>query len=501
MRSVVVGLIVLALPLASRSDAGPKADPIAPYVGDWVGTAWGTEVRFKQSRREFVSQLAGGRKVPGQTGEETIMALTVKHTAEFAFTVLPDGSVRGKGAIVYDLFPNLCGVAALTKQVNTAVNMMDKIPFIFQLATELGKGVVKALNADWHAKEAGLANALAGWKLDSPEGMASHVLPGQKAKMPALHIGAWLRQHEPDEVVDLAKTVIKNRCNAGKATFLSGFSCGLLGSVPVAQEVEGFGELLFGKAMDAVWEGLGDKMVEKLKALGLESQRDEARCQGGGAPGMRAGAKVGPATAGEYAQEVAPDAAKAALEMAAGGAPVGMMLSIPGVTQVQYHYKGLPNGPEKRVFAIKGRLVVAGDGARLELEQDGDVQGDKRLKVEYQVNYKTDRATFPTWSPFRKAGGRARPSGVMTLREHRQVPQKRTFRDQATGKSMTVDVPVDVTTTHRLDLNLPFATFEEAGYRRDGVKPWHDYEYYWSAIKVTSPEAWKPPKLQPGDLE
>ena len=485
MRSVLLGLVVLALPLASRS----SADPVAPYVGDWVGTAWGSEVRFKQSRREFVTQLAGGRRVPGQTGDETIMSLTVKHTAEFAFTVLPDGTVRGRGAIAYDLFPNLCGVAALTRQVNEAVNLMDKIPFIFQLATELGKGVIKALNADWHAKEAGLANALAGWRLDSPEGLASHMSAGEKAKMPAVHIVAWLRQNEPDEVVNLAKAVIRNRCTGNSRTmmFLSGFSCGLLGSVPVAQEVEGFGELLFGKAMDAVWEGLGDAMVNKLKALGLESQRDEARCQAGGAPGMRAGTKVGPSTAGELARDLAPEAAKAALEAAAGGVPVGLMLSIPGVTQVQYHYKGLPKGPERRVFAIKGRLFVTGDGAHLELEQDGDVEGDKRLTVEYQVNYKTDRATFPVWSPFRKTSGRARPSGVMTLHEHRQLVERRTFRDQATGKSVTLDVPTDVTSTRRLDMNLPFATFEETGSRRDGVKPWHEYEYYWSAIKVTSP--------------
>ena len=500
MRTVPL-FVLLSLALSQRAHAGPSKDPIAPYVGDWVAVGWGTEVRFKQSRKEFVRQLAGGRNVPGQTGEETIMSLTVKHAAEFAFTVLPDGTVRGRGAVAYALFPNLCGVAALTEQVNKAVNMMDKIPFVFQLASELGKGVIGSLHADWYAKEAELANSLTGWRLDHAEGAVKSMGAKDKASMQALHITAWLRDHEPDEVVDLAKTVIKNRCNTGAFTFLAGFSCTILGSTPVAQEVEKFGELLFGKAMDSVWELSGDRMIDKLKALDLEGQRDMARCQLGSGAAMHAGAQVGPADAKELAKEMAPELAKAALESAVGGGPVGLMLAIPGVTQVQYLYKGFPKGPEKRLFKIKGKLVAYGDGPRLELAMDGDVEGDTRLAVEYQVNYKTDRATFPAWSPFRKTGARVWPSGTITLHEDSQTMQTRTFTDEATGKTMTTQIPLFVTKLRKLESNLPFAAFEETGIRRDNVKPWHDYAYYWTAIKVTGLGERITATVRPEDLE
>jgi hypothetical protein len=33
----------------------------------------------------------------------------------------------------------------------------------------------------------------------------------------------------------------------------------------------------------------------------------------------------------------------------------------------------------------------------------------------------------------------------------------------------------------------PFASFDENGSHRNGVKVWHDYEYVWNAWKIMEP--------------
>ena len=37
------------------------------------------------------------------------------------------------------------------------------------------------------------------------------------------------------------------------------------------------------------------------------------------------------------------------------------------------------------------------------------------------------------------------------------------------------------------DSATPFATYYKSGEHRNGVKVWHEYEYYWNAYKVTEP--------------
>ena len=131
---------------------------IDAFVGDWVGTGWGWEIRFKQSAGEFGKQFAKGKLNLPFENEKIIMSLMVTHTTHFYLNIDKTGNVSGEGIVTYDLIPNLCGLAALTKQVNEAINMMDKIPSIFMWEGELSKKDIKNFNREWadeYAKYAG----------------------------------------------------------------------------------------------------------------------------------------------------------------------------------------------------------------------------------------------------------------------------------------------------------------------------------------------------------
>ena len=133
---------------------------INAFIGDWVGTGWGWEIRFKQSAGEFGKQFAKGQLNLPFENEKIIMSLMVTHTTHFYLNIDESGNVSGEGIVTYDLIPNLCGLAALTKQVNEAINMMDKIPSIFKWAGELSKKAIKNFNRGWYDEEAKLANSL-----------------------------------------------------------------------------------------------------------------------------------------------------------------------------------------------------------------------------------------------------------------------------------------------------------------------------------------------------
>jgi outer membrane protein OmpA-like peptidoglycan-associated protein len=188
--------------------------------------------------------------------------------------------------------------------------------------------------------------------------------------------------------------------------------------------------------------------------------------------------------------EFGPDIAKAALfEAAIGSPPVGLLLSIPGVTQVQYYYKGLKNGPEIRGFDLTGTLTLEGDKPKLKLEMDGDVyDGDKNLTLEYMVNYKKENPKFPTWSPFLKDAGDVHESGTEIVRERKTVVRKEEYIDKATGEKMTIEIPEEITVEKEIFQDAPFVTFDEAGTHRNKVKVWQEYEYFWNAHKLTEPK-------------
>jgi hypothetical protein len=175
------------------------------------------------------------------------------------------------------------------------------------------------------------------------------------------------------------------------------------------------------------------------------------------------------------------------------GAMAGAMLSVPGVTQVNYEYKGLAKGPESRRFKLKGNL----SGGKMTLNMDGDVYvGDKNLVVQYMVNWKREQTTFPTWTPFIESeGGDVQDQGNMRILERTVVTgtcDEVNAKRQALGAPpdptcKDSGVPHEVTVAHDMSMGSPFATFHKTGEHRNNVKVWHEYEYFWYAHQVTKP--------------
>lgn len=197
---------------------------------------------------------------------------------------------------------------------------------------------------------------------------------------------------------------------------------------------------------DAVLRSIGESARQKIQALTLQAGREDAACSR--TVGAFGGTSVGPRSVEELRQTMN----RAALDDATSGriAPLGMMLSIPGVTQVQYDFRALPNGPEVRHFKIAGKLEGDLDHTKLRLWMDGNVQGDKNLYIEYSVNYQKTKRSFPTWSPFLDSPGDLTPAfarkGLTTLSAK--------------------------------------ASFKQSGTHRNGVQPWQEYEYIWTAEKI-----------------
>ncbi len=225
---------------------------------------------------------------------------------------------------------------------------------------------------------------------------------------------------------------------------------------------------------------LGDHLVNKVKALDISHAQREAMCQcSAGIPAVGAGNKVGPSTVDELIKTFGVDVAKALfMDLATGSLPGGLLLSIPGVTQVQYYYKGLVNGPEVRNFTISGRI----DGYEMYLKFE-NADGDPQLYIEYQVNYQTDKSSFPIWSPFLSEPGMIVPSGTMTEYELEQYEVEQEFVDPATGKKQKMKVPRQRLVSEDVHFDTPFAVFNEAGTKRNNVSVWHEYEYNWTAYK------------------
>jgi len=176
---------------------------------------------------------------------------------------------------------------------------------------------------------------------------------------------------------------------------------------------------------------------------------------------------VGPGTLGEASAQVGASAVKS---LPIGpNMPMGVPM-VPGVTQVQYNYKGLEHGPEQRSFLIEGNVGMWNGETRMTLKQSGEVfDGSKDLTVVYQVNYKTDKNKFPAWSPFtNKPGVIWMSNGPKTQEPPEQVQQ---LFQQMGAKLPTADGSV-------------FAYMEDTGTHRNGVKPWEEYEYIWFVQKL-----------------
>lgn len=242
-------------------------------------------------------------------------------------------------------------------------------------------------------------------------------------------------QADPTELRALVDAIGQKRCAEVK-------QYQMIGGVPCSQAASTGGA----KDPDAVLKDIGESVRQKVTALSLQARKEDAACARGlvaGAGGTSVGANTPQALADQLVKAALDDAMNLTL-------PVGMMLSIPGVTQVQYDYKGLRNGPEIRMFKITGRVEGDPEHAKLRLRMDGDVEGDKNLYLQYTVNYHKTQSPFPAWSPFLDAAADIRPAIV---------------RQRLTTLSST-------------------AKLEQRGSQRNGVKVWHEYEYTWQAERI-----------------
>lgn len=481
---------IYSQPVSSLTDEQNTSDnTVKKFVGDWVGSGWGWEIRFKQTAGEFGKQFTKNKFNLPFENEKIVMSLMVTHTTHFYLNIDESGNVKGKGIITYDLIPNLCGLAALTKQVNEQINMMALIPDIFKWASELGKNAVQNFNRVWHEEENKLANNLNELDVLTKRYM-ENFQKGGTPKQFEDEFMKWLSGNaSSDDINKLAAGILFNNCASGNSNFANGIFCGTIMGEAMETELTSWAEMAKDELIDNIMSELSDKFTESMKSIAKESEKGEELCRCGAGVSVNAGTKYGPTTLEELVIELGPDIATSALfESALGTAPVGLVLSIPGVTQVQYYYKGLKNGPENRSFNISGKLV-SGGGNNLFIELDGDVKdGDKNLTIEYMVNYKKENAQFPCWTPFLDDGADVFAEGNETVYEVKEIIEKIVFKDEETGQNITIDVPTKETKSKEIYRSSPFATFRESGVHRNKKSMWHEYEYFWNAHKLTEPK-------------
>ena len=489
-------------------------------MGDWVGIGWGWEVRFKSGDWN------------GHPNEKnSVMTLTVRHLMRFNFTVDAQGQVVGNGEVTYDLDPNLCGVYKAAEQINMAIDVLKN----FNSALSKMRSYATQINQIFGMKSK-LEEAEAKEKVESWEkfGKAKN---DDKFGVTKTHTSPFENMgHKAEDISDVAASVWYQRCTKGTPVRIpGGLTCDDLPlgppspRTPSEEESKSTGEKLadFGKdqaidlakdtykklqekdpnfwnhdaqylythmsgeVVDAATEALKEKAKKTLNVFDVQEQPGKDECAG--IPSTRAaGNSFNTPTAAslmqswnEFAESVKnmnPDAA------------VNVFMNAPGVTKVQYDYKGLEHGPESRRFKIKG--YVSGD--KIYLRKDGDVyEGDTNLTVQYTVNLVTTKKQFPTWSPFiDDAGADLAKSGKMAQLERISVtcdvkPAK--GEGKAEGNSSAKSAATNQCTPHEelqttyKDSATPFATFYKTGEHRNNVQVWHEYEYSWNAFKVTEP--------------
>jgi len=233
------------------------------------------------------------------------------------------------------------------------------------------------------------------------------------------------------------------------------------------------------------------ELSNSVKNTYLEAEKTSNICQTVKSnPNVKGGLSVGPMSLDDFLANASVDVGKTVLQTAISGDfgnVVGLMLSVPGVTQVQYSYKGLKNGPETRTYKISGHID---DSGHMYLAMDGLTGGGSdKLTVEYTVNYKTENPTFPVWSPFLDDPAVIYPADrTVTAYEYipENVTQQYTKYDPKTGAATqeSVTVPMMRLQAAEKKVNFPMASFKASGTKRNGVSVWHEYEYSWNAYRV-----------------
>lgn len=204
------------------------------------------------------------------------------------------------------------------------------------------------------------------------------------------------------------------------------------------------------------------------------------------------GLRVGPASVEELLYNGGIDFIKARFSIDSANpilsfisATASLILSVPGLTQIQYSYKGLVNGAETRHFSFSGNIDANG---KLFLKMD-NIDGSDELEGEYTVNWQTDRFTFPAWSPFLQEGATVYPGDRnFTIYDYETVNVDHTYTDYdpaGFSSQETVSVPTPTLTAQSVYRALPMAIFKASGTHRNDVSVWQEYEYEWNAYKLS----------------
>ena len=408
----------------------------SPYMGTWAGNGWNWEIRFKHSSGDFISQFSGIDKdeLPMKK-EKTIMSLLVIQENQFNFNVDENGDIKGKGTIVYDLIPNLCGVHALATQVNQMIDMLPKLEFMTSLGRKISQNTV-----DNFVKSTTQTDFT----------IPMYLTTGHRTnKTASLHVP--LVEIEESWVQGAAGSLLD--LNGASGTFLGKDVGGILLSKAKnryvsAQQSDNVCKQMGPKNIDDLWGGTKEESnsIEDFlikSPLGLDIMKS-----------------------------LTFDLAN----------PLALMLSIPGVTKIQYYYKGLQNGPEKRDFTFSGQIDDAG---QMSLTLD-NIKGSQDLTVEYMVNYKKELPTFPVWSPFLDKKGTIYPKGRdIVLYNYTPKEVEVSYFDDKSDTTKRTTVTTKELKTHKKNIATPWVTFKDAGVKRDGVDVWHEYEYSWNAYKIS----------------
>ena len=502
---------------AKRPSNNWQDSPFAPYVGDWVGIGWAWEVRFKSGDWN------------GHPDEKnSVMTLTVRHLARFDFTVDAKGQVVGNGEVTYDLDPNLCGVYRAAEQINMAIDVLKNLNSALNKARAFSSMVNEIFGTKSQMEAAEAKDKIESWK--KFKNADSDTQFGVKQT----HTSPWRNMgHNAEDTGDLAASVGYERCRTGAPVgIVGGLTCAdMIAGPPLTApgEVESTGTKLTntlkeqgadfakdvvkdawkklqekdpnfwnhdanylytevaGEAVDAAADALKEKAIKSINLFDVQEKPGKDECAG--IPSTQtAGNSFNTPTAATV-MERWNELADAANSMNPDAA-VNVLMNAPGVTKVQYDYKGLENGPESRRFKIRGHI----DGNKLVLRKDGDVYGgDINLNVQYTVNMVTTKGKFPTWSPFiDDDGADLSKSGKIKQLERKTVTCPVKDAKPASGKTATGPpappcTPHEELVTTYSDSASPFAIYYKKGEHRNNVQAWHDYEYYWNAYKVTEP--------------
>ena len=84
--------------------------------------------------------------------------------------------------------------------------------------------------------------------------------------------------------------------------------------------------------------------------------------------------------------------------------------------------------------------------------------------------------------------GEVQNRGEQTVYERKTVIERKQYYDKKAKKYRVIDFERDRSIPRKIKFSTPIASFHKAGKQRNNVRIWHEYEYNWSAYKLTKPK-------------